>query len=148
MHHPSRRLALVANLPEPDRDPNEAQPAADVTYRLGEILRERLWTGAVDATDPIPLLSGSPSVDRLPFAIRMTMAQVLEVAEDAEIRAEVLHDLASTFVAARDGTDRRVNSLREVAVDLRKIAAQMFAAQAVQRGGTLLAEPGEELPRP
>jgi hypothetical protein len=103
MHHPSsRRLALVANRPEPERDPVEA--------------------------------------DRLPFAMRLTMGQILEVAEDAEIRAEIIEDVTSTL-AARDATSirrverpdeigRRVDSLREVAGDLRSIAAQIMDSWA------------------
>ncbi len=72
---------------------------------------------------------------RIPFAFRMTATQVLEVAADADFRAEILHDLANTRVRGREqrasgrismGTgDRRAADLREVAADLRRIAANL-----------------------
>lgn len=137
MHHPSsRHLALVENRPEPEGDPIEAHPALAVAHRLEEILRQRRPTGAADAASPAsPALGTKRPADRLPFAVRLTMVQILEVAEDAEIRAEILDDV--TFLDARrdatvirrvespDQIQRRVDSLREVAGDLRSIAAQI-----------------------
>lgn len=136
MHHLSRGpLALVVNRPEPERDPDGAQPAPAVARRMEEILRQRRPTGAAYTTSPA--LGTMPPTDRLPFAVRMTMTQILEVAEDAAIRAEVLDKVISTLDAGHDGAfirriakadqiERRVDSLREVASDLRGIASQIL----------------------
>lgn len=106
MQHPNtRHLALVDDRPERERDLSEAQQAA-----LGF------------------------QTDALPFAVRLTLGQILQVAEDADIRAEVLYDVASAADAGRKATfirrvargqiDRRVDGLHAIADDLRDIAAQ------------------------
>lgn len=67
--------------------------------------------------------------------MRLTLVQILEVAEDAEIRAEILDNTAPPPVAGRDGVrripgldevERRVDSLGEAASELRGIAARMI----------------------
>lgn len=101
MHQASRRLALVTKQTRPERDSNGARQAA----------------------------MARPS-DALPFAVRLTILQILQVADDTDIRAEILNDVASTFGAAQSRQtqapqiDRRVDELRGVAEGLRSIAAQ------------------------
>lgn len=121
MHHRrSTRLALVANGPEPHPERNPR--------------------GAADAPHPIdPDFGTETSPDRIPFAVSLTMAQIYQVAEDAEIRAKILDDVAfalgrRTFFIRRvnrpDLIERRVSSLREVAGALREVADQLLDAWA------------------
>jgi hypothetical protein len=67
----------------------------------------------------------------------MTAQQVLDVADDAEIRAEIIDDVANdhldgrtqparTRISRRADIDRRVVGLRDVAADLRKTAADLL----------------------
>lgn len=107
MQHPnSRRLALVADRPQSERDLDEGRQAA-LEF----------------------------PADALPSTMRLTIGQILQVAEDADIRAHILSDVESAFNAGPRGIlrrggatpvqiDRRVDGLHEVADNLRNLAAQ------------------------
>lgn len=116
-HRSGTPLTLVAVRPEPsvrDRDPAD---------------------GAVRQPSLPDLGTDSPA-DRIPFVVHLTTEQILQVADDAEIRAEILDGVSGAFrdrrrIAFRRGErtesiDRRVSSLRRVADDLRGIASQMM----------------------
>lgn len=77
----------------------------------------------------------SPS-QQVPFVIRQTMEQVLRAAEDTNVRAEILVDVAKALEEENQGPadqrvqrlaeiDRRVSSLRAVTLDLKGILATL-----------------------
>jgi len=135
MSDPSHHLALVATLAEPVRQAHRTNDLGAGTHRLEATLRGRIQTRAAYASLP-DTVDRSATKPRIPFAIRMTAEQVLEVADDADIRAEILDDVANahldgraqpalTRIPTRADIDRRVLGLREVAAELRRIAANL-----------------------
>jgi len=64
------------------------------------------------------------SSDRIPFCIQVTMEQVLKVADDADLRAQMLE---WSLNDVPDGAQalRRVGCLHQVAIDLRRITATL-----------------------
>lgn len=59
----------------------------------------------------------------LPLCVRLTMEQVFEAADDADLRAQVLEWSTSQIPSV--GVVRKTSSLHEVASDLRRIAAHL-----------------------
>jgi hypothetical protein len=71
----------------------------------------------LEATDPTPR-------HPIPFSIRLTIDQVLDLADDADLRAQILQWAAQEMPQGSD-VGHRVLSLRQVAIELRKVAAHL-----------------------
>lgn len=69
---------------------------------------------------------------RLPLGLRLTMEQVLEVAEDADLRADMFGWLSSGTPSNYQSLPS-VSALRQAARGLREIAAQLRDSQDDQR---------------
>lgn len=71
----------------------------------------------LEATDPTPK-------HPIPFSIRLTIDQVQDLAHDVDLRAQILQWSAEEMPQGSDVGDR-VLSLRQVAIQLRKVAAHL-----------------------
>lgn len=65
-----------------------------------------------------------PTDDPIPFCIRLTIDQVLDLADEADLRAQILHWSAQE-TSDGAGTSDRVHSLRDVAIELRGVASHL-----------------------
>lgn len=73
----------------------------------------------------VPRAGYGSGVRRAPFPLWLTMEQLLEVAEDAEIRAGMLRLRGGARTTSSDSVNRTVDLLQEVAVDLRVLAGRL-----------------------
>lgn len=87
------------------------------TSRQHLCLVEPLPETDIEATDPTPK-------HPVPFSIRLTIDQVLDLADDADLRAQILQWSAQEMPQGSD-VGQRVLSLRQVAIELRKVAGHL-----------------------
>jgi hypothetical protein len=84
------------------------------------VVRER---AVIDLSEPASAADASLE-EKIPFCIRITLEQILAVAEDAELRAQFLARTVNRIPAGtHDG--HRTESLLGIAADLRRVAAQL-----------------------
>lgn len=140
MQRDDKRLSLVVNPPEPAQEPGEVEPALELATELEQVVEEQFPTGADVPPDQ------APAADRwtAAYALPATLSQVLEAASDAEARAAILDDVASSFAKRRATSvvrsatgvarinhrarilDRQAKTVREAASELRMIAARLI----------------------
>ena len=63
-------------------------------------------------------------VEEMPLCIRMTMAEVLEAALQAHLRAQML-EWSIERIPSSSGVPRKVRILQDIAIDLRRIAEHL-----------------------
>lgn len=122
-----RRLALVN---EPTRVidlGSQTDDAENFAQRLGEI-EEILWEQfrASPSGEPsLPPSTNKSPEPKMPLCIRLTVESVLDVAQDADLRAGMLEWSAGQIPTSPQLLSK-VSSLREAALDLRKTAALLM----------------------
>ncbi len=105
------------------------QPYEEIGDSVSDSNRSRLalvdenFEDDVDGPGMVRSASLSPDL-RIPFCIRVTIEQVRDVAEDADLRGQML-EWSTKRTPNGSQAIRRARSLHEVAADLRKIVTDL-----------------------
>lgn len=131
------RTRSQLGLAEPLRDLEVAETESDLSPALPRegAPRQPLGMRAPRSLRWLPV--GNPSPDhRLPFCVRLTTNQILAVADDADLRAQMLE--WSTVEMPSSGSDllRRMRRLHEAATVLRSIAEELAHGWTEPKGAS------------